>query len=116
MGRKGVSHNLKGSHWIRDKRRVRIYTRDRWLCVWCREPVRRGDRRGNARYPYRLATLDHIHYGDHASENLVTACKDCNARRGEQTIERFALSFDEPTIVYVRVLSAAQLPLPEVEL
>jgi len=108
-----MAHNLKGSHWIRDERRIRIYMRDGWRCIYCREEVRRGDNRGKARYPFRLATLDHVRYGCNKSDNLVTPCKECNVARAQHPLERYCLTFEEPTVVLVRVFAAVAKDLPE---
>jgi 5-methylcytosine-specific restriction endonuclease McrA len=107
-----MAHNLKGSHWIRDERRVRIYARDGWRCVCCLEEVRRGDRRGNAQHPYRLGTLDHVVYGCNKSDNLVTACKECNVLRKELSVVEFCLAYPEPTMVLLRVRAACAKELP----
>jgi 5-methylcytosine-specific restriction endonuclease McrA len=68
----------QGSKWIRKKKRIMIYERDAWACVWCTADLRHAE--GYAR------TLDHIVPrelgGTNAAENLVTACGDCNVRRG----------------------------------
>jgi hypothetical protein len=65
----------RGSHWIRDGKRFRIYERDGWACVWCKRPVAAK----------ATACLDHVLPralgGGNNASNLVTACLDCNQRR-----------------------------------
>lgn len=67
----------RGSHWIRDTKRARIYERDGWACVWCKRPVAAKS----------TACLDHVLPrvlgGTNNASNLVTACLDCNQRRGD---------------------------------
>lgn len=59
-------------------KRLRIYMRDKFRCQYC------GARKGAAEL-----TLDHImprsRGGDNSSLNIVTACIDCNNRKGNRT-------------------------------
>ena len=52
-------------------RRLRIFRRDAFRCVYCGNP-----------FPERELTLDHVQPrvkgGDHSDGNLVTCCKSCN--------------------------------------
>lgn len=94
-----------GSKWIRREKRLRIYARDHWRCVWCealvidgttmREALQRG-----AQPSERLATLDHFlprgKGGDNSAGNLLTACMQCNESRG-----------DKPTLIWANELAAA---------
>lgn len=81
----------QGSNWIRREKRMRIYARDGWRCVWCRAPLIDGralkamlDERGGT--PLELATLDHFLPrglgGDNTAGNLITCCTKCNEMRG----------------------------------
>ena len=70
-----------GSNWIRKARRFAIYQRDGFSCQYCGQDVSAtGD------YSQR-ATLDHIippsKGGTHDSANLRTACRPCNASKGD---------------------------------
>ena len=71
-----MPHN-KGMDWVRLPKRMSIYFRDSFDCVWCRSvfPI---DTLG-----YGL-TLDHLdpEKGNEAS-NLVTCCGPCNSARKE---------------------------------
>lgn len=66
--------------------RVRIYTRDGGRCRYC------GNEVGKDRPGFRLATLDHViprsRGGPNSEENLVTSCVDCNAWKGDRTVEQ----------------------------
>ena len=68
--------------WILPERRLSIYERDGWLCGICGDPVDRdADALANL-----APSLDHIVPrslgGGHESENLRTAHRVCNSRRG----------------------------------
>lgn len=75
------STNGKGT-WILPKRRLSIYERDGWMCKICGELVDRDADVGDNMAP----SLDHIiprsRGGGHESENLRTAHRVCNSRRG----------------------------------
>lgn len=60
----------QGSKWIRPERRLAIYARDGWACVWCGATDRTA------------LSLDHL-WGafDNRSGSLVTSCTACNARK-----------------------------------
>ena len=68
--------------WIMPSRRLSIYERDDWTCKICGEPVDRDADVGDNMAP----SLDHIiprsRGGGHESENLRTAHRVCNSRRG----------------------------------
>lgn len=73
-----MPHN-KGMDWLRLPKRMAIYYRDAFDCVWCRGvfPI---DTRG-----YGL-TLDHLDPSKgHEASNLVTCCNSCNSARKELT-------------------------------
>lgn len=81
----------QGSKWITRKRRLAIYARDAWRCVWCCAGVvlptgGTGD---------GTATLDHVvpreHGGDNTTPNLVTCCMRCNRLRASKTVYEFAM-------------------------
>lgn len=107
------------SKWIRRSRRLAIYARDGWRCVWCTScvylPV-------IAHPAPQHATLDHVRSrddgGTHKSENLVTCCARCNAlRRGLSAFDFAGELFRRGFIAYQakalgRVLDAITKPLP----
>ncbi|SMB77311.1 HNH endonuclease [Acinetobacter baumannii] len=78
---RGVPTNGRGT-WIMPSRRLSIYERDDWMCKICGEPVDHDADVGDNMAP----SLDHIVPrslgGGHESENLRTAHRVCNSRRG----------------------------------
>lgn len=106
----------RGSHWIRDKKRLRIYARDGWRCVWCSALV--ACARDLPHVGGELATLDHVlpreKGGSNDVGNLVTACEPCNRDRGSRSeiawaFERFGAGAGA---VLDRMLDAMLRPLP----
>lgn len=79
------------ANWIRRNKRIRIYERDGWKCIWCTCQVVTKHKRANF---FRGATLDHFlprcMGGGNEPTNLVTSCKRCNDRRGATEVERWA--------------------------
>lgn len=70
----------QGMNWIRLEKRLAIYHRDAFDCVWCRG-VFPLDERG-----YGL-TLDHLDGAAGNDEaNLVTACHFCNTSRNDMPL------------------------------
>lgn len=62
----------RASSFIRPARRLAIYFRDGFRCVYCRADAAHGAE----------LTLDHLHSStDHATANLVTCCHKCNSAR-----------------------------------
>lgn len=104
------------SKWIRRARRLAIYARDRMRCVWCTQPV--GVEQLGLPHD---ATLDHVRPrddgGSNKTENLVTCCARCNARRRHMSAYDFAVYIvqhmrgDSPATVLARVLAAITKPL-----
>lgn len=70
--------NLRRRRNSTGMKRTRIYLRDKYRCQYC------GVKRSAAEL-----TLDHItprgQGGESAPENLVTACVECNQRKGNRT-------------------------------
>lgn len=62
----------------------RIYKRDKQVCVYCGTRVRRYE--SNGWLASDEATLDHVIPislgGGHTESNVVTACRDCNVKKG----------------------------------
>ena len=83
---KKTANGGQGSKWITPKRRLAIYLRDRFVCVYCLRDLHEADPRD--------VTLDHLvcghRAGNHGSENLVTACRSCNSSRQDLPLSRFA--------------------------
>jgi hypothetical protein len=74
----------QGQKWIRNERRVALYLRDGLACAYCSAAVEDGI----------VLTLDHLvahSLGrDNSNQNLVTACRRCNASRGNRDWRKFA--------------------------
>lgn len=117
------------SKWIRRNRRLAIYCRDGYRCVWCGTPVslHNGPAQDGGG-PYELATLDHVrpreYSGSNKTENLVTCCAACNAKRRHLLPYDFArrtaaelfpdmpvVAAVEVQVILARVLSAVTKPL-----
>ena len=83
---KKSANGNNGSKWIRPEKRLAIYLRDRFLCLYCLR-----DLHGVA--PSDI-TLDHVkpgHFaGNHHESNLVTCCRSCNSSRQDKPLSRFA--------------------------
>lgn len=71
-----------GSKWITPLRRIAIYQRDDFKCVYCQRSVIKG-----------VAQLDHVLAvelgGKNETSNLVTACGRCNAAKGAKSVGKF---------------------------
>jgi 5-methylcytosine-specific restriction endonuclease McrA len=78
-------HQATGQ-WIRADKRLAIYLRDRFACLYCLEDLHGAD-------PADI-TLDHITCksdgGSNHENNLVTACRSCNCARQDKPLARFA--------------------------
>jgi hypothetical protein len=84
----------QGSNWIRREKRLRIYARDGWRCVWCQAFVTDGKQlreaiaMGGGPLDRKLATLDHFlargRGGTNDAANLLTSCIGCNEQRGDK--------------------------------
>lgn len=107
----------QGSKWIRTNKRLLIYERDGWCCVWCGSPVKAA---GKVPGPHvracNLASLDHVlprsRGGTNDAHNLVTACIDCNSLRDGTSAVAFAFAhLPEPHAALERMLTAMLTPL-----
>lgn len=90
----------RGMKWIRHSTRLAIYARDGFACVWCGVHVEQDG---------VTLTLDHckpdINGGANDPNNLVTACHQCNSRRGAKGIVTFARSMSadpSETLAHIR--------------
>ena len=77
----GISPARNGSSWIRRRKRLAIYDRDDFRCLYCGA---QADRDGTGTSEVVL-TLDH--YDGHSNEpgNLVTCCLSCNSAKKNLT-------------------------------
>jgi len=85
----------QGSKWIRPEKRLAIYLRDEFRCVYCGRNLHGAS---NAE-----VTLDHLKCysegGSNSETNLITACRSCNSARGSRSIRVWA---DEATRKTIR--------------
>lgn len=76
---------LRLKHYVRPRQNVavrfcreNVYIRDNFTCQYC-----------GGRHPLRTLTLDHVvpvsKNGPKSWTNVVTACRDCNQRKGNRT-------------------------------
>jgi hypothetical protein len=72
--------------WIRPEKRLAIYIRDGFRCLYCGTDLRDAS-------PADV-TLDHLVAkdagGSNEADNLVTACRRCNCSRGSRVWTEFA--------------------------
>ena len=110
--------NEHGAKWIRRSRRLALYLRDAFTCVYCGSSLQLAK-------PSDI-TLDHVDpreiFGQplHINTNLVTACVPCNQGKGSlllnewirepSTLERvqYATLAQVPQILATHILNTAQ--------
>jgi 5-methylcytosine-specific restriction endonuclease McrA len=96
------SHQPTGC-WIRPEKRLAIYLRDRFTCLYCLCDLHDAA-------PTDI-TLDHLTCkcdgGSNESDNLVTACRTCNCSRQDKPLNRFA---GPETRKHIRRNAARKLP------
>lgn len=72
--------------WIRADKRLAIYLRDGFHCLYCLTDL-------HGAHPTDV-TLDHLQCradgGTNNESNLVTCCRSCNCSRQDQPVTRFA--------------------------
>jgi 5-methylcytosine-specific restriction endonuclease McrA len=75
-----MRYYVRKPHMLVPFSRTNIFLRDRYTCQYC----------GAKRSMFEL-TLDHVtpraHGGESCWENVVTACKECNARKSDRHID-----------------------------
>jgi len=102
--------------WCRPLKRLSVYCRDGFACVWCGASVEDGAQ----------LSLDHLKpksaAGTNDARNLVTACKRCNDSRGNRSLASFAIAVAgylnhgaTPAAILAHVKACARRPLPTAE-
>lgn len=101
--------NKNGSNWIRREKRLAIYSRDGFACVYCGSIHRLG--------------LDHLQPrevgGTHDASNLVTACVTCNSARQDKSMRAWLATLRSKgvntsrTALKIRQLVARQIDMTE---
>lgn len=83
--------NKKSGGWIRPERRLAIYWRDGFTCLYCGKEMLEDYFDPEAR---RNLTLDHLvpesKKGTNGSHNLVTCCRTCNSSKKDIPYHIFA--------------------------
>jgi 5-methylcytosine-specific restriction endonuclease McrA len=84
--KRAASPSQPTGQWIRAEKRLAIYLRDSFRCVYCCGDLHSADSRD--------ITLDHLtpkaDGGSNKETNLVTACRACNCSRQDKPLARFA--------------------------
>ena len=86
--KRGKNQASKGSKWLRPDKRLAIYLRDNHTCLWCNKHSDKVDE----------LQVDHLDPYTHNKEdplrndpsNLITACRPCNSRRKDMSLEEYA--------------------------
>lgn len=74
-----------GMHWIRDEKRLALYMRDNFSCLYCGVGIESEG---------VILTLDHVkHNGGNHESNLVTCCFDCNRAKSWKCLKTFLKRF-----------------------
>src|SRR5689334_10215373 len=77
--------NWNGSKWLRKDKRLAIYLRDDWRCLYCDKSLKN--------VKPRQRTLDHVIPvalgGNNEATNLVTCCKRCNDLKNDRHMQDF---------------------------
>ena len=105
----GEMSNAHGSKWCRPERRLALYLRDGFACIYCGVNADDG----------AALSLDHVLPrelgGSNKGENLVTACVSCNsAKRNLVNREWFAMLRDkgiDTTSLSKRIRAATKRPV-----
>ena len=73
----------RSNHQRRKSQKLRIIERDGWTCFYCgRENLRLDEIEIDHKLPVSRG-------GPNTMDNLVTACRECNQRKGTMTAEEF---------------------------
>lgn len=111
--------NSNGRNWIQPRKRLAIYLRDGFACVYC------GWYHGHGIEHGVPLTLDHLvprskMEQNNQADNLVTACKDCNDRKGDQDWQTYCRTVADETgqdwlavVMHIRHCLNRPLPLAE---
>lgn len=98
----GTSKYQPLGRWIRVEKRLAIYLRDRWTCLYCGRDLESADE--------REVTLDHIipksAGGGNDPSNIYTCCLECNSKRGDailplEVLERAKKNCSRPIQPYI---------------
>lgn len=95
-----------GMNWIRQEKRLSIYMRDGFACLYCGTGIEQDE-------GLRL-TLDHVkHWEGNDASNLVTCCPGCNRAKSCWSLKNFLRKFSNAERVLKRVERALATDLAE---
>ena len=84
--KKARSKHQATGQWIRTDKRLAIYLRDGFRCLYCLRDLHGAEASD--------ITLDHLTCqadgGGNGEDNLVTCCRSCNCTRQDTPVARFA--------------------------
>jgi hypothetical protein len=99
-----------GSKWIRKDKRLAIYMRDNWRCVYCQKDL--------SKVRPRLRTLDHVvpvtNNGSNEHTNLVTCCKRCNDSKQDRTLDQWIKNAARRKLITQRIFDQPCTPINRV--
>lgn len=92
---------LNGGKWITKERRLALYMRDDFTCLYCGTRLKDG--------PPANLTLDHLvprtaKQTNNKSDNLITACRSCNSSRQDRPWADYATGGARERISFQRHL------------
>lgn len=92
-----------GMNWIRQEKRLSIYIRDHFACLYCGVGVEDEG---------VILCLDHVnHNGGNEASNLVTACMECNRGKWFWSLKRWLKKVKNPEKVMARIERALATPI-----
>lgn len=77
------------SSWITKSRRVGLYLRDHFTCLWCGRDLH-GCKRAEIGLDHLAPRSLSNGKPDHSDANLITTCRRCNSARGNRAWRDYA--------------------------
>ena len=111
MAKRLGQHQAPSSAWIRPARRLALYIRDGFRCLYCHQDLRNAAP-ADLTLDHLLSKSEHAALSDetrqefgsvHDSHNLVLACRSCNSARQDKPWTTFASLDAQARILAARV-------------